>query len=267
MAGRKVLVIIEATQDKHLALDRAVITSEIREPGSHVHLFISVDAEKTSLAADNDSLYRDDTWLKSITDTLEKEGVEYSFELCWSNEWQKAVLASAKRFKPDHIFMPDYREGKKALFSNQQWALLRTSVAPVTIVRTADAKPRKKILAAINIQKQDQPEYARLNEKILTSGQDIAKHYGADFYVVNAYKDSMNYPDRQKIMKISGLPTDRVHAEEGDPASVISRYAKEIGADTVLIGTLARQGAAALMRGNTSEKVLSKLDLDVIAYS
>ncbi len=95
----------------------------------------------------------------------------------------------------------------------------------------------------------------------------MAGHYGADFYVINAYKDSMHFTDRQKIMKLSGLPTDRVHVEEGDPASVISRYAKEIDAGTVLIGTMARQGAAALMRGNTSEKLLSKLDLDVIALS
>ena len=140
-------------------------------------------------------------------------------------------------------------------------------MAPVSIIRSKDIKPRKKLLAAVNIQKHDDPAYASLNEKILKQGQDIAKHYNADFYVINAYKDSMHFPDRQKIMKISGLPTDRVHVEEGDPATVISRYAKEIGADTVLIGTMARQGAAALMKGNTSEKVLNKLDLDVIAYS
>ena len=265
--GRKVLVIIEATQEKHLALERAVITSEIKEPGSHVHLFISVDAEGTNLGAENDYLYRDDTWLKAITGKLDSVGAKYSFELCWSNEWQKAVLKSAQRFGPDHIFMPAPQDSKKSLFSNQQWALLRTSGAPVSIIRSSDIKPRKKLLAAVNIQKHDDPEYARLNEKILTEGQDIARHYGADFYVVNAYKDSMHFPDRQKIMKISGLPTDRVHAEEGDPATVISRYAKEIEADTVLIGTMARQGASALMKGNTSEKVLNKLDLDVIAYS
>ena len=40
--GRKVLVIIEATQEQHLALERAIITSEIKDPDSHVHLFISV---------------------------------------------------------------------------------------------------------------------------------------------------------------------------------------------------------------------------------
>jgi universal stress protein E len=265
--GRKVLVIIEATQEQHLALERAVITSEIKEPGSHVHLFISVDTEKANLSAENKTLYRDGVWLKSITDKLERVGAQFSFEFCWSNEWQKAVLTSAQHFQPDHIFMPDPQDGKKSLFSNQQWALLRTSVAPVSIIRSSDIKPRKKLLAAINIQKQDDPEYARLNEKILTQGQDIANHYGADFHVINAYKDSMHFPDRQKIMKLSGLPTDHVHVEEGDPATVISRYAREIDADTVLIGTMARHGAAALMKGNTSEKLLSKLDLDVIAYS
>jgi universal stress protein E len=265
--GRKVLVIIEATHEQHLALERAIITSEIKEPESHVHLFISVDAEKTALGADNESLYRDGAWLKSITDKLENVGAAYSLELCWSNEWQKAVLKSAQHFQPHHIFMPDPPVEKKSRFSNQQWALLRTSVAPVTIVRSSDIKPRKKILAAVNIQKHDEPEYARLNEKLLSEGQEIAKHYDADFFVVNAYKDSMHFPDRQKIMKISGLPSDRVHAQEGDPASVISSYAKEIDADTVLIGTMARHGASALMKGNTSEKVLSKLDLDVIAYS
>lgn len=264
--NRKIFVIIDATQEQHLALERLIITSEIEEPDSHIHLFISVDPEKTSLDAGNDSLYRDDQWLKGITNKLDRTGTRYSFEFCWSNEWQKAVLRSAKRFQPDHIFMPAPL-GRKSLFSNEQWALLRTSVAPVSIVRSEDIKPRRKLLAAINIQKHDDPAYARLNEKILAKGQEVAGHYGADFYVINAYKDSMHFPDRQKIMRLSGLPTDRVHVEEGDPANVISRYAKEIDADTVVIGTMARQGAAALMRGNTSEKVLNKLDLDVIALS
>lgn len=265
--GRKVFVIIDATHERHLALERLVITSEIEEPGTHIHLFISVDGERADLHAGNDALYRDDQWLKSLTEQLESAGASYSYELCWSTEWQKAVLRSAQRCKPDHIFMPAPQDSKKSLFSNQQWALLRTSVAPVSIVRSSEIKPRRKLLAAINIQKQDDPAYARLNEKILAKGQEVAGHYGADFYVINAYKDNMHYPDRQKIEKLSGLPSNRVHLEEGDPTSVISRYAREIDADTVVIGTMARQGTAALMRGNTSEKLLGKLDLDVIALS
>ncbi len=41
--ARKVLVIIQPTKDKHIALERVLITSEITNPGSHVHLFIGVD--------------------------------------------------------------------------------------------------------------------------------------------------------------------------------------------------------------------------------
>jgi len=39
--GRKVFVIIDATHERHLALERLVITSEIEEPDTRIPLFIS----------------------------------------------------------------------------------------------------------------------------------------------------------------------------------------------------------------------------------
>lgn len=57
--ARKVLVIIQPTKDKHIALERVLITSEITNPGSHVHLFIGVDGENTDLKASNPYLYQD----------------------------------------------------------------------------------------------------------------------------------------------------------------------------------------------------------------
>lgn len=266
--AKRVLVIIEPTQERHLALERVVVTSDVEHPDSHVHLFIGVNGDTTDLRATNQALYHDDQWLKTLLHPLQAKGIRHSFELCWSNDWQGAVLNSARRFRPDHIFMPDYKEAKKAwFFSNQQWSLLRNNVAPVTIVRPDTVARRRKILAAVNFQREDDPRYAQLNEKILTGGQNIAKHYGADFHVINAYSNSLNFPDRDRILKVSGLPTQNVHVREGDPAEVIVDFAKEIGADTVIIGTMARQGASALMKGNTSEKVLSRLSQDVIAFS
>jgi universal stress protein E len=268
MKARRALVIIQPTQTRHLALERVVVTSEVISPESHLHLFIGVDGEANDLKADNPALYRDDQWLKNLLAPLVEKNVSHSFELCWSSDWQGAVLNSAQRFKPDHIFMPDYKEPKKAwFFSNQQWSLLRNNVAPVTIVRPGSDGSRKKILAAVNFQREDDPRYASLNDKILKGGMNIAQHYNADFHVINAFSDRLNYPNRDRILKISGLPTQNVHVREGDPADVIAAFANEIGADTVIIGTMARQGAAALMKGNTSEKVLSKLTQDVIAYS
>ena len=265
--SRRVLVIIQPTRERHIALDRVLITSEINSPESHVHLFIGVDSESTDMKASNSALYRDSDWLHQLLKPLQEAGVNHTFELCWSTDWQGAVLNSARRFKPDHIFMPDYKDSRTTLFSSQQWSLLRNAVAPVTIVRPDNTGTRRKILAAVNFQRLEDPEYAGLNEKVLNGGMNIAKHYNAEFHVINAYKDSENFPNRDRILKTSGLPTQNVHVREGDPADVIADFAEEIGADTVIIGTRARQGAAALLKGNTSEKVLRKLKQDVISYN
>lgn len=264
----KHLVLIDPTQDRQIALERAIITSRMRDKSPRLHLFIGVDQESTDLKPTNKQLYRDQEWMTSLTAPLEEENIRFSYELCWSDDWQEAVLISSERFKPSHIFMPDNEQGRKRLFfSTQQWAILRKAKVPVTICRPKTSGPRRKMLAAVNIQKEDDPRYASLNEKILKEGIEIAKIYGAEFYVVNAYSDSLHYPDREKLMKRTGLPTTHVHVEQGDPVEVIVGYANKIGADTVVIGTMARSGALGIMKGNTSEKVLRRLQQDVITYS
>lgn len=266
--AQRLLVIIDPSHDHHLALERVIITSKIQEKSPVLHLLIIVETESTDLSASNPDLYRDGFWLKALTRPLDETGLEYTFEICWSPQWQDAVLHSAERFQADHIFMPDDGQtSKHSLFSNAKWGLLRNSKSPVTIVRAGATGRRKRILAAVNIQSEENPKYAALNDKILTNGMAIAKHYGAEFFIINAYTDSLHYPDREKLMKRTGLPSCNVHAEQGNPAEVISNYAQEIEADTVIIGTLARKGASAIVKGNTSEKVLQKLHQDVIVYS
>jgi len=72
--GRKILVIIDATHEQHLALERMIITCEVKEPGAHIHLFISVDSENTDLGSENANLYRDDTWLNPLRTNLTRPG-------------------------------------------------------------------------------------------------------------------------------------------------------------------------------------------------
>lgn len=262
-----ILVIIEPSQDTHIALDRAITSAKLRDLPPKLHLFICVDEANTDLKARNQSLYRGSDWLKAITAAAEESGLDYDFEFCWSNEWTEAVLNCADRIQPDIIFIPDYEATvRRNMFTNSKWELLRKSYCPVMIIRPNASSHRKVILAALNIQT-DKEEYITMNENIIAHGKRIAGIYGADVYVINAYKDSMHYPNREKLLKFTGLPTDHVHLEEGDPAEVVARYADEIKADVVIIGTMRRSGAAALMRGNTSEKVLMKVKQDVLTLS
>ncbi len=262
-----ILVIIEPSHDTHTALDRALVTLKARKVPPKLHIFICPDVDNTDLKARNQGLYRPDSWLEELIKPAVESGLDFSYELCWTMEWSEAVLTCADRIQPDVIFIPDYdAKVRRSMFSNSKWDLLRKSACPVTIVRPTSRSQRKVILAAMNI-RTDNPDYIELNEKILKSARRVSGLYNAELYVINSYKDSMHYPDREQLLKFTGLDTQYVHLEEDDPAEVISRYADEIDADMVVIGTMHRTGAAALMRGNTSEKVLRKVKQDVLTIS
>lgn len=57
----------------------------------------------------------------------------------------------------------------------------------------------------------------------------------------------------------------RFHLRRGMPATAIPETARELRADVVLMGTVARTGIAGLFIGNTAEAVLEQLDCSVLA--
>ena len=95
----------------------------------------------------------------------------------------------------------------------------------------------------------------------------MAGQFGADFHVVNAYSDSFHYPDLGQLSRTLGMASDHIHVKQGEPDIVIADTARELGADVVVIGTLARDGILVAMRGNTSEKVFGNLSQDVMTLN
>lgn len=266
-ANEKTLVVIDPAEEVHIALDRALITSRLRTQRPDIHIFIGVDVAVKNASGKHGILTRDTTWFETLIQPLRDEGLTVTTEVCLSGDWQHAVLQSAEREQADVIVVPDYSTvSKNLILSDAKWALLRHASCPVLIVRPgADAK-RKTVLAAINFGAQD-ARYESLNDKILDSGQWMAGRYGADLHVVNAYEDSLHYPDRGQLARKLGLASDHIHVKQGNPEAVIDDTAKELGADVVVIGTLSREGILAAMRGNTSEKVLGLLSQDVLTLN
>src|SRR5690625_7897465 len=75
-------------------------------------------------------------------------------------------------------------------------------------------------------------------------------------HVVNAYLDSMNYPDRGRIVRETGVANDRIHIKNGYSSEVVAQVADDIGADLVIMGTLGQTGMASTRRGNTAERMI-----------
>jgi universal stress protein E len=54
---------------------------------------------------------------------------------------------------------------------------------------------------------------------------------------------------------------------KGYTDEAIAKVAKDISADVVIIGTLGQTGQAKTRRGNTAERVMSALDVDVVVVN
>ena len=266
----KVFVVVDPTATDHIALQRAIITARFRTTAPKLYVFIAVDSESIDTRATNDSLFKNSQWFEDeIHAPLKKEGLDYQIEISWSSEWQRSILKSANRFGADAILLPIQKKKKHTLrltFSESKWKVLKKATCPVILVRPGAAEQRKIILAAVNFQAIGEQQRL-LNANVLTRGKWLAENYGAELHVVNAWKDSMNYPDRGKLAKETGLPSKNIHVVPGYTDEAVAKTVKEIDADLVIMGTLGQTGQTDTRRGNTAERVISGLDVDVVVVN
>lgn len=266
--AQKFLVVVEPSNNAHHALERVLAALPLLKNPYELTVLVAVNSETTSLAANNPDIYRDRQWFLDLTKPLDEMNANYKLQISWSNEYQQSVLQAAEQMQTDMIVVP-VRERPRSgpfKFSDAKWALLRGAPCPVMIVQPGGKPKREVVLAAVNVQDNDS-SYAQLNETIIDAGKLIAGMHGATLHLVNAYKDQEDYPDRARLVRISELPNEQIHSEPGAADEVIANVAREIEADVVVIGTRRRTGLAASMRGNTSERVIQALDVDLFAVN
>ena len=265
----RIFVVVDPSDDKHVALERAIITAGLRSPKARLYVFVGVDNEAVDMRSTNDALFRDQYWFDDqIRKPVSEAGLECEVEISWSHEWQEAIIESAKRFAADFIMLPVHRKTnrRRFTFSEAKWGLLKTAKCPVVLVRPGAKEQRKIVLAAVNFQATRDAQ-KELNQKILKQGKTTADNYGAEFHVVNAYIDSMLYPDRGKLAKETGLPAERIHVKPGYTDEVVSALAEELEADLLVMGTLGQTGKTKTRRGNTAARVIAAMDVDVMVFN
>ena len=177
-------------------------------------------------------------------------------------------MHAAEKFAATRILIRagEPKISRRFSFAESKWKLLKGATCPVLIVRDGAAEQRKVVLAAVNFQA-NRAHQQRLNSNIINRGRELAKSYNAEFHVVNAYVDSMLYPDRGRLVKETDLDPSNIHVLKGYTDEAIAKVAADINADVVIIGTLGQTGQAKTRRGNTAERVISAVDVDVVVVN
>ncbi|MDH3923919.1 MAG: universal stress protein [Xanthomonadales bacterium] len=267
MDKRKYLVIVDPSHEESLALERMLeIVRQERKWDLEFHLLIGFESpDKTEPNAPTETV-RSFKELEALLVPLDELNVDYTAEFFWTRDWRKSITDAAERYGCDTIMLAESSAEHKTGITDSKWDLVRQATCDVVIVDEGTKAPIDCILAAVNTQATDAVHVA-LNERIIERGLFLSDYFGAEFHVVNAYKGSEDFPDRALIGRMSGLPRENIHRDMGKPEDVIAGIAEKIDADMVILGISTRKGLAATFSSHTTEKVMEKITIDVVALS
>ncbi|SCZ67705.1 universal stress protein [Thiohalomonas denitrificans] len=192
---------------------------------------------------------------------------------------------------------PDFLE---RIFGSEDMHLLRKCPAPVWLMKTAEKTNYECILAAVDFDPSE-PESARqgLNRKLLELSSSLALSDFAQLHLVHVWdtpaemllrswsdnpgEAASRYVESERSRHQNGMASLReglraqigqeaydyisphFHLIQGSAARVIPAMAKQLQADLVVMGTVARTGIPGLFIGNTAETVLEQLRCSVLA--
>jgi universal stress protein E len=279
MAYRKLFVVVDPHQDDSPALMRA--SRLLARDGGLIHVYSAVyhsDLSDHESREEGRSTLRQQAQSKLhvLTKPLASDRIEIRNEVEWSSNPDEAAMRACSRIGADLLI-----KSAPGNTTHSQAHLLRHSPAPVLLVRHRGDQPYRTALAAIALEDNDL-KHDTLNNHVVAQARKLCDSTGAELHTVSALEGAPNIGQILKILedhdeeKLSGeemiarsfgIDHEAVHIDYGPAKAVIAETAKSIDADVLVIGTVARSGLSGAIVGNTCEKVLAEVDLDVLTVS
>jgi len=211
------------------------------------------------------------------------------------------IIRAVLRNRHDLVIKPaENPHFLERLFGSDDMHLLRKCPCPVWLTKPGEKCNYGCILAAVDFDP-DKPdtEDQNLNQQILELSSSLALSDFAELHLVHVWEalgemtvrawsnnpaaDTIRYVEGERSRHQRGLDQLReqlrgqigaeaygylaphFHLQRGAAITVIPELAKQLQADLVVMGTVARTGIAGLFIGNTAETILEQLRCSVLA--
>ncbi len=190
-------------------------------------------------------------------------------------------------------------EWQRRLFGSDDMHLLRKCPCPVWLMRSEEKPNYRCILAAVDFESWPDGREA-MSRLILELASSLALSDFAELHVVHAWVPAaetamrvfggdlseeemaanVERERRERQARLErfvgrlrewigeeayGYLSPQLHLRQGKARQEIPALAEELGADLVVMGTVARTGIPGLIIGNTAEAILSQIDCSVLA--
>jgi universal stress protein E len=261
-------VVYDPTQSEQPALERAAMIAG--ETGVNVHVFCCIysDIPKSpeQPAAVRALMDKQKAILQADVAPLIAAGLNVTTEVDWDKDWYQAVVNASIKNGADVVLKSSilHTPGQRIFNRTSDWTLIRECSCPVMLVKAASMPQSRKVLAAIGVN-EGKDTYEKLNQRIMDFSRRVMDNNMAEVHFISAHNDLSTAPDRNTLMRNYGIASDRVHIRMGEPEDVIVENAKQMNASLVVIGNSGRSGLSALLNGNTVERVVDRLQCDVLS--
>lgn len=210
---------------------------------------------------------------------LKGRGLQCEGKAVWANP---AHMAAVREAAAADVALVVFAPEEAGSLSTDEWRLVSVSPSPVLVVRSAEAKPYRLVVAAVDPERRnDKP--SDLDEKILDLAKRLRELSDARLEVVHclpsfrsfSFFDSVITGETEEKLKAqrmnelealvtqAGLPKESGILIEGKPADVLTEKSAQGEGTLLVLGTVQRGPIARLLIGSTAERVLRSAGGDV----
>lgn len=298
--GQRILAVVDPTAEEQPAVARAAMLAQALKCGLELFIchydpylsgerfFDSPGLQKARREVMDAMLTR----LGRLAEPLAEQGLAVTTEVAWDTPLHEGIVRRVLATKPSLVLKDThYHQAlRRSVFSNTDWNLIRTCPAPLWLVKPRSLSDAMRVIAAVDpMHEHDKP--ATLDHVILRQGETLVRAAGGELHAFHGYDPMpaiagtatavatpISVPAEdigEALARTHGaaltelastfhLPEDRVHLLRGPARELLPELARELQADLVIMGAVARGRLKRFFIGSTAEQVLDRLPCDVL---
>ncbi|XOV83364.1 MAG: universal stress protein [bacterium] len=218
------------------------------------------------------------TWLQDLV-----AGHEVRSRVIWTQDIARWVIEEAAKQQPDLVVKTVHKSGS-VVHTPIDWQLLQDCPAPVLLTTKGRKRTNGVVLASIDPRATD-TRHRHLNCNVLEAAHRFAALHNAEVHVVFAVELSKVLldldvvderaskkkvvdkvtPELNRLLAPYKMPRARIHMPVGKAGAVVAQTARQLKADTLVVGTYAQRARRAVGLGNTAQRIVTRSVCDVLA--
>lgn len=224
--------------------------------------------------------------MESMLDARRTDGMTIKFR-CRQGKPFSEIILEAMTHKHDLVMVgaDEPRNIQMRLFGGTTRRLVRKCPAPVWVVRAGEARPYRRVLASLALERHQ--ESKALDRHVLEIAKAVAETESAELHLVHVIEldlppfsnltgeipdlvDSAREQAHVRLDELTeSLPPNLVvrltHLRQGNPGQELATLAEQLAVDLVVLGTVGRTGIPGLLIGNTAEAVMQRVTCSLLA--